>query len=103
VRAGSLIDQLPSDADFPRCLAHRPFKDIAHAQLVPDLLHVHRLALVGKAGIAGDNEEPFEPRQRRSNLLNHSIGEVFLLGIAAHVLERQDRNGRLVWEWRSST
>jgi hypothetical protein len=27
-----------------------------------------------------------------SDLLDHSIGEIFLLGIAAHVLERQHRN-----------
>src|SRR4029079_10803001 len=94
--ARNLINELSCDTNFPRCRAHRPFKDIAHAQLASDLLHVHRLALVGKAGIASDNEEPFKPRQRRSNLLNHSIGEVFLLGIAAHVLERQHGDGGLV-------
>src|SRR5262252_8566079 len=42
------IDQLPGDADPLTCLANRAFEDIADAQFAPDLLHVDRLALVGK-------------------------------------------------------
>jgi transposase InsO family protein len=37
-----------------------------------------------------------EARQRRNDLVNHAVGEVLLLGIAAHILKRQDGNGRLV-------
>ena len=39
---------------------------------------------------------PSEPRERGDNFLNHPIGKILLLGIAAHVLERQHGDGRLV-------
>src|SRR5438093_9215674 len=37
-----------------------------------------------------------EAAERRSNLLYHPVGEIFLLGIAAHVLEWQHGDGGLI-------
>src|SRR5215831_18293731 len=100
VRARHRINQLPRDANFPRCLAHSPLKDIAHAKPAPDFLDIDRFALEGETRVASDYEQRFEPRERRNDLLNHSVREVFLFGVAAHVLERQHGDRRFVWEWK---
>src|SRR5687767_12056291 len=96
MRPCNRINQLPCDADFPRRLAHRPLEDIAYAKPAPDLLDIDRSALEGETRVTSDHEQPFEPRKRGDDLLNNSIRKIFLLGIAAHVLERKHRNGRLI-------
>src|SRR5712664_919348 len=98
VRARHRINQLPCDANFPRCLAHGPLKDITHAKPPPDFLDIDGFALEGEPRVASDYEQRFEPRERRNDLLNHSVREVFLFGVATHVLERQNRNRGLVGE-----
>src|ERR1700681_3480433 len=90
------IDQLPRDADFPRRLPHRPLEDIAHAEPAPDFLDIDRSALEGEARITSDYEQRFEPRKRRNDFLNHPIRKILLFRVAAHVLERQHGDGRLV-------
>ena len=52
------VDQLAGDAHAVAGLAHAAFEHIAHAEFAADLLHIDRLALVGEARIAGDDEEP---------------------------------------------
>ena len=98
MRAGRRVDQLRADAHPVPSFANRTFEDIAHAQFAADLFHIDRLALVGEARIAGDDEEPSDPRQRGDDFLDHAIGEILLLRVAAHVLERQYRNRRFVRE-----
>ena len=96
VRARSGIDELRRDA-HPVCrLAHRPLEHVAHAEVAPDLLHVHGLALVGEARVAGDHEQPAQPAEGGGDLLDHAVGEVFLLRVAAHVGERQHGNRRAI-------
>src|SRR5208282_2751657 len=56
---------------------------IADAEFAADLLHLDYLALVGEGRIAGDDEEPPDARQRGDDLLDHAVGEIFLLRIAA--------------------
>ena len=96
MRARAGIDELPRDADLVSGLAHAALEDVADPQFAPDLLHVYGPALVGKAGIAGDHEQAVKARQGRDDLLDHPVGEIFLLSVAAHVLERQDGDRRLV-------
>jgi hypothetical protein len=96
MRAGRRVDQLCGDAHALACLAHRAFEDVADAEFASDLLHIDRLALVGEAGVAGDDEEPADPRQRGDDLLDHTVDKIFLLGIAAHIGEREYRDRRLV-------
>jgi len=67
--------------------AHAAFEHVAHAQFARDLLHVHGLALVGEGGVAGDDEEPRQPRDRCRDLLDHAVDEILLLGIAGQVLK----------------
>src|SRR6516162_7632140 len=100
--AAGCIDQLRSDPHATARLAHRTFQYIAHAQFAADLLHVDGLALVGKARIPGDDKEPADAGERGDDFLDHAVGEILLLGVAGHVLERQNRYRRLVGQrqWR---
>src|SRR5262249_10297997 len=59
--------------------------------------------LEGEARISRDHEQRFEPRQRGDDLLDHPVGKVLLLWIAAHVLERQYGDRRLVRKLRNRT
>ena len=89
------LDQLRGDAQTRGCFAHAPLQNIAHAQFTADLPDVDRFAFVNEARIARDHEQPF-PRKPGDDVLDHAIDEIFLFGIAAHVLERQDGDRRLV-------
>src|SRR5215469_4644671 len=62
------------------------------------------LALVGETRIAGDHEQPANARERSDDLLDHPVCEIVLIGVAAHIGERQDRYRRLVGqrEYRSA-
>src|SRR5262245_39105156 len=60
------INQLPCDANFPRCLAYSPLKDIAHAKPAPDFLDIDGFAFEGETRVARDHEQRFEPRALRS-------------------------------------
>jgi hypothetical protein len=48
-------------------LAHRAFEDGADTEFAPDLIHIDRLALVGEAGVMGDDEEPADTPACRCN------------------------------------
>jgi hypothetical protein len=75
-----------------------------NTQFTPDLSHINRLAIVGKGRIARDHEQAAIARQRDDDVLDQPIDELLLFGIAAHVLEGQHGDGRLVreeqWFWR---
>jgi len=98
MRASGCVDQLCSNTHPAAGLAHRSFEDVAHAEFARDLLHINRLALVGEGRIAGDDKEPADARQRRNDLLDHAICEIFLLGVAAHIGKRHYRDRRPVGE-----
>src|SRR6476469_7290889 len=83
----------PEMRTFPAAL--RTDKDITDAKHASDLLDIDGFAFERKARIASDDEQRFEPQKRGDNFLNHSVREVFLLVIAAHVLERQHGDRRL--------
>jgi hypothetical protein len=96
MRPGLGLDQLCGDAYPVPTLAHRAFEHVADTKLAPHLLYIDRFSLVGETGIAGDDEQPADPAERGDDLLDHAVGEIFLLRIAAHILERQHRDRRLV-------
>src|SRR6516165_410843 len=62
------------------------------------------LALVGETRIAGDHEQPANARERSDDLLDHPVCEIVLIGIAAHIGERQHCDRGLVGqrEYRSA-
>src|SRR5580704_11368283 len=81
--------------------SHFPYaalQHIADAQFATDLLDVDGLALVRERGVASDDEQRLEPGQGRENILDNSVSEIFLIRIAAQVLERQNGDGRLFGE-----
>src|SRR5262244_2115302 len=61
---------------FPRRPAHSPLKDITHAKPAPDFLDIDRSAFEGEARIASDHKQPFEPRQRGDDLINHPVRKI---------------------------
>src|SRR6516164_6004325 len=96
MRVGYSIDQLPRNADPLTSPAHRAFEHVSDAEFLTDLLRIDHLAFVGEARVAGDDEQPADARERGDDLLDHAVGEIFLLRIAAQILERQYRDRRLV-------
>ena len=73
------LDELAGDANAVPGLAQAAFEHVAHAEFPADLLHVDGASLVGKAGIAGDHEQPFHPRQAGDDVLDDAVDEIFLL------------------------
>ena len=96
MRAGLSFYELRCDAQTGAGFSHALFNDIANAELAPDLPHIDRLAFVDEAGIARDCEQPLDVREAGDDVLDNSVGEVVLLGIAAHVLKWQNGDGRRV-------
>jgi hypothetical protein len=90
MRARRRVDQLAGDPHPVAGLSDRAFEHVTHAELPRRLVHIDRLALVTKARISGDDKQPGAARDCGGDLLDHAVGEVFLLRIAAHVLEGQD-------------
>jgi hypothetical protein len=98
VSPGRRINQLSRNPHAITCLAYTAFEHVSNAQLAPDQLYVHGAALIGEAGITGDNEKPVHARERGNDFLDDAVGEILLLRIAAHILEGQHGNRRLVRE-----
>ena len=96
--AGGGIDELSRDAHSVCRLANAAFQHVAHPKLAPDLLHVDGAPLVGEARVAGDDEQRLEMRQRRDDVIHHSVGKIVLLRITAHVGEWQNGDGGFVGE-----
>jgi hypothetical protein len=101
MRSGASVDQLSGDAHPTSALAHRAFEHITDAKLPPDLLHINGLAFVGKTGIPRDDKKPTDARERGDDLLDHTVGEIFLFRVAAHIGEWQHRDRRLVGSCRA--
>src|SRR5262249_23245429 len=90
-RGGGRIGQLTGDAHAVAGSAYATFEHVAYAEFPRYLLHIDRLALVGEARIARDHKQPVQPRDRSDDLLGDAIDEIFLVRVAAQVLERQHR------------
>jgi hypothetical protein len=96
VIAGLRLDELRGDPNAVASLAHAAFENVANPQLASDLAYIDVSALVGEARVACDHEQPSQPRQAGDDVLGDAIGEVFLLGVAAHVGKGEDGDGRFV-------
>src|SRR6516162_6542895 len=102
MRAGTRLNQLAGNANPVTRLAYAPLENVAHAKVTADLFHVDGFALISEARIARDHKQPSYTRKRGDDFLHHTISEVFLFGIAAHILERQDGNRRFIghcYDW----
>ena len=81
--AGRGVDQLSVDSHPITRPLNTAFQDIANPQFLADLLHLHRLALVSEARVAGDYEKEFEFGKGRDDVVRDPIDEIFLLRITA--------------------
>src|SRR5215472_4092055 len=102
VLPGLRLDELPSDTDAIACLTQAAFEDVAHPELAPDLLHVDRTALVGEAGVSRDDKQRGIARERSDNVFSDAVGEELLVGVGAHIDERQHRDRRFVRQRQGS-
>src|SRR6516225_920442 len=94
------VDQLCRQSHTIAGLANAPFQHIASAENSPDFADVPRLSLEHKTRVASYDQQFLNFRQRRQHVFRDAVGEIFLLGIASHVLDRQHRDGRLIRQWR---
>ena len=94
--AGHRVDQLGADAQPLAGPAHAAFEHIANAELACDLPDIDGAALVDKGRVARDDEQPPDAGQAGDQVLGYAVGEIVLIGIAAHVVKRQHRNGRTI-------
>src|SRR5262245_6749104 len=94
--AGCDIDELSGDAYALTFLPYAALDDIADPEFFADLFQMDGLALVSEGRVACDYEEPAQFRQRGYDVFADAVGEIFLFRLAAHVEERQHRNGRPV-------
>src|ERR1700730_3464977 len=90
------IDKLASDADPIAGFSNASLKYVSYSEFATDLFDIDRLTFVAKARIARDYEQGLKTRERGDDVLDHPVGKIFLLGIAAHVLKWQHRDGRFV-------
>ncbi len=101
VTAVLAVDELGGDAHARAGLADAAFQDEFDPEILAHLVHLHRLALVGKRRIARDNEQAGDFRQVGDDVLGDPIAKIFLLGVAAHVCEWQHGDGRSVGRRRA--
>src|SRR6185503_15137362 len=94
VAAGVDIVELGRDAQPGTGFAHATLEHVANTEFVRDVLHKDRPALVDEGRVPRDHEEPAQLRQRGNDVLADPVGEIFLLGIAAHVGERKNGDRR---------
>jgi hypothetical protein len=92
------VDQLARDTNAIVGFAHAALEDVPHAQLGGHVAHVDGLALVGERGVAGDDEEPSLSGETRDDVFGETIRKIFLVRIAAHVLEGEYGDRRLIRE-----
>ena len=102
--AGRGVDQLRGDPHLLVGFLHTAFQHVAHAHLLPHVLHLHRLAFVGEGRVAGDDKEAGDPGEVAGEHFGDAVAEVLLLGVFAHVDEGQHDDGGFVGQrqrrWR---
>ena len=94
VVVGVGVDELRRDPQAVAGLSHAAFQDVAGPQLPGDLADPGVLVFEREAGVAGHHGKRAPVRQSGDDVLGQAVGEVLLLGVAAHVLERQDSDRR---------
>ncbi|MNO51667.1 hypothetical protein D3C76_420660 [compost metagenome] len=87
--ASQRVDQLGVDPHAPRGASCAALQQVAHAEVLGDLAHVHRLSLEGEGRVAGDDEQAGGPRQVGDQVFGQAVREGFLLGIVAEIHEGQ--------------
>src|SRR5215472_11395152 len=100
--AGVGLDQLSGDAYPTTRFAHAALEHIADAQVLPDLFDVDGLTLIGEGRVAGDYRKGAPAGEHRNDVLGDAVGEKLLLGVAAEIGKRQDRDRAPIVECRGA-
>ena len=88
---------LVAPVPFVRCFVQAP---VLLRQWRTILFNIDGFAPVREAGIAGDHEQPALLGQYGQHILGNAVSKEFLVGIARHVCERKNGNGRFVGQRR---
>src|SRR5215813_6079663 len=96
---GRSLHKQPGNAYTTSGFSHASFQHIADTEFSTHLPYVDGVPPVSEAGATND-EQGLEPRQCGNDFFGHAIGEILLLGVAAHVLEREHGDRRLVGQRR---
>jgi hypothetical protein len=86
------VDQLRGDAHPVARFAHAALEDVVHIQLARDHRRAQLAALVGEGRGARGDANVLHLHQHVEQLFGDAVGEVLVLGVRAHVDERQHRN-----------
>src|SRR5262245_8142276 len=89
------IDQLRRYANPLARLAHTALEQKSHAKLSSGLLQLYRLALVGEDRVPAHDGQSGDLGQVSYDVFGDAVREILLLGIAAHVVEREHSDRRL--------
>ena len=103
VEAGLGVDQLRRDAQAVARASDTALQQKMNPQLAPHPGGVDVFVLVGERGVAGNDEQAPETRQRGDDLLYQAIREIPLLRVIAYRRERQHHDRRPVRQaqrWR---
>src|SRR5581483_3106565 len=100
MRILSSVNQLRGYSHTAASATHATFENIPNPKLVANLLDVSGFPFVSETGISRDDEQGLEARERGDDVFHYAIIKILLFGIAGHVLERQDRDGRLIGQRR---
>jgi hypothetical protein len=87
-------DQLRGDADAAPGPPHAAFQDRRHSQSFGNLANVQLFTAKRKRRRPSNHLQPRNLRQSVDDLLGQPVAEIFLLLVAAHVGERQNRDRR---------
>ena len=88
VSAGGGVDELGRDANAVRGAAHAAFENVANAELASDRPNVDRLAFEREAGIARNDEQRADARERGDEVFDNAVGEELLLRARALMLAK---------------
>ncbi len=98
MRVGLRFHELGGDEHPILVSTHAPFQNMGYVQRVSYLTDRDVLALERKRGSPTGHAQAGQLSQRIEQLLGDPIGEVFVVGVAAHVHERQHCDARLRWD-----
>lgn len=91
--AGFRLDQLRRDAHAIRGLPHAAVHQVIRPERQARRTRIATGTLEGKTGVAGNDRQRTVLGQRGDDVLGDAVREIVLLGIAAEIVERQDRDG----------
>ena len=94
------VDQLRGDPHPVAGLAHAALEHVADAERLGHVRHGDRCLLVDEGRVAGDDVQLGQLREIGDDVLADAVGEILLLGIAAHVVEREHGDRGLVGNGR---